>query len=76
MAILDKQRDHCVSDRVSGNGVCGQAAGIATFPQGLCALQSSHVNVFQTQFGDLLVVPRCYYAALAAAFHVEGLQPK
>jgi hypothetical protein len=65
-----------VSDWISGSRVCGQELGIAAFPHGLCALQSSQVNAFDSQFDDMLVVPGCYYAAPTAAFHVEGLQPK
>jgi hypothetical protein len=64
-----------VSDRISGNGVSGRAAGITAFPHGLRALQSSQVHVFESLFGDFLVVPRFYYALLTAAFHAEGLRP-
>ncbi len=46
------------------------------FPPALSGADLGQVNVFESQFGDLLEILCCYYAALTAAFHVEGLQPK
>ena len=46
------------------------------FPHAPSGIDPEQVIGFESQFGDFLVVPRCYYAVLIAAFHVEGLQPR
>jgi hypothetical protein len=38
------QWDFCMSDQISGNGVCGYAAGFAALPHGLRASQSTQVG--------------------------------
>ena len=46
------------------------------FPHSPNRVDLEQLYVLESLFVDLLANPCCYYAALTAAFHVDGLQSK